>query len=248
MRKRLIRVVTNEDANSGGRRVRRRSFGRFAGRKQRVPRGLAQYNVHHFKRSVQSYWPMNLQTGFNLGAYDMEFSFALAGVNNYIGGGFISTSAMPDVTDFTNLYDQYRIDKVHMRFGFTNNSSGVNTPTTELPILKIATDYDDVAATTSSQILQYAGMKCFQVGNQGKSQDGWYDYWVTPMPQVTTYRTAVASGYSRPDKPIKIDTQYPDVPHYAVKLFWDNYGLNNPVIVGNLVIITTYYVTMLHSK
>ena len=213
-----------------------------------VSRAIKSYSEHCYKRSCQGVWPMNLQTGFSLGSYDMEFSFALAGQNNYIGGGFINTSALPDVTEFTNLYDQYRIDKIHMRFGFTNNSSGVNTPTTELPILKICTDYDDVGAITSNQILQYAGMKTFQVGNGGKANDGWYDYWVTPMPQVATYRTAIASGYSRPEKSIKIDTQYNDVPHYGVKLFWDNFGLANAVTVGNLCIVTTYYLTMFHTK
>ena len=239
----LVRTVTLDGPpiRNKRRRVSRRI-------KMAVSRSVRSFNEHHFKRSVQGYWSMNQSTGFNGAGFDMQFSFSLQGQNNYVAGLFINTSGLPDYGEFTALYDQYRIDKIHMRFGFTNNQSGVNTAATELPVIKIVKDTDDVNTITGNQILQYAGMKSFQLGNGGVSKDGWYDFWVVPKPQVTTYRTAIGSGYSAPDKSIKIDTAYSDVPHYGVKLFWDPYGLTSNVSIGNMVILTTYYLTMTHTK
>ena len=42
---------------------------------------------------------------------------------------------MPNVSEFTGLYDQYRIDYVECKFSFSNNNSSNSSPGSTLPIM-----------------------------------------------------------------------------------------------------------------
>ena len=68
---------------------------------------------------------------------------------------------MPNVSEFTGLYDQYRIDYVECKFSFSNNNSSNSSPGSTLPIMYLVKDYDDSGAagllTYSSTLLRLCG-------------------------------------------------------------------------------------------
>lgn len=58
-------------------------------------------------------------------------------------------SDMPNSTEFTSLFDQYRIRKAILRFTYTNQS------TTSYPVMYVTSDYDSaVAPATSAELTQ----------------------------------------------------------------------------------------------
>lgn len=217
----------------GGRRVKARVFKkRLLGR---VPRGPM---VHYFNRSTYANLSMNQATGFNaLGQYDLAFTFRLDGVQVYCGGSFVSTQALPGYTDFTNLFDCWRIKCVDVALGFTNNSSGINVPTTGLPILSVVEDHDDVAAVAAPDYNQFHNVRTVQIGQQGGSaKDGFYHMRIYPRPQMMMYKTAVTTGFGPSEKPVWIQTLSPDIPHNGLRIGWNTYGLTTNVGIGNLVL------------
>jgi hypothetical protein len=64
-------------------------------------------------------------------------------------------SDVPSPTDFTSLFDQYRIAQVRVEFIPVTSSLGPSTTATELPYLTAAIDYDDSTAPTLGSIRQY---------------------------------------------------------------------------------------------
>lgn len=131
-----------------GRRVyrSRRRPGPIRRRKMRVRRMLrrAMPRVHHFKRTV--YLEQAIQATSTV-ATSTNYSFAL---NN-----------LPDVTDFTNLFDQYCIKKVVFKMipRFSQFNAVYSNPNNLFTQVHTAIDYDDASAlpttTGLNEIVQY---------------------------------------------------------------------------------------------
>ena len=104
--------------------------------------------------------------GFSTAVKDLQFSFQLSGVTVYLAGVTWLQLGMPNYTELTALYDQYRIDWVECEFYFSNNYSTVNVPERALPIVYLAKDYDDVASATVQALQQYDSCQTWQTGHQ----------------------------------------------------------------------------------
>ena len=99
-------------------------------RGRRVPRPLAT-KYHNFVRSVSTTGnslAYDEYLGFSTAVKDLQFSFQLSGVTVYLAGVTWLQLGMPNYTELTALYDQYRIDWVECEFYFSNNYSTVNVP------------------------------------------------------------------------------------------------------------------------
>lgn len=122
----------------GKRNMRRRGkrWGRRP-RKYRVSRwGISKYNIHKFRRMGRS---SNLALAANLGSVAKAFNFNFAEIVNN--------------TEFTNLYDQYRIDFVTVSIAWSPKTTIALAPNNLAqplyPIIYYCKDYDDNAVPTS---------------------------------------------------------------------------------------------------
>lgn len=136
-----------------------------------------------------------------------------------------SLDQVPNYTEFTNLFDSYKIDKIVMRFmpvhaqniSMTQNQSGA-TATISHPRVYTVLDYDDDSVPTSvGELTQYSGCKVRLAGKQFKLI-------FRPKVAMQVYRSAVTTAYANPDKQVKLDCAYADVPHFGVKLAMTDSG------------------------
>ncbi len=115
---------------------------------------------------------------------------------------------------FASLFDQYRIDKVHLRFYARNNAlSTFNTasPNGAVPLGYITPDRDDATAPASiDAVRQYDLAQAFTGSTS-------FDIEMEVRPTAALYASGAFSGYNTLDLEPWIDIANTDVPHYGVK-------------------------------
>lgn len=184
--------------------------------------------------------------GASTGVFNMQFAFTLQGVSCFFGGVSTFTAAMPNNTEFVNLYDQYRIDYVDCEFMFSNNNSSTSSPGTTLPVMYLAKDYDDTGVAGINEIMQYSKQKTWQLGYQ-HGNNGKYRVRIKPNVDLALYQ-GVTTGYAR-GKPLFIDTGSPSVPHYGIKIAYDPiFTPGSATNVGYLTCNFVYHMTMNNTK
>lgn len=129
---------------------------------------------------------------------------------------------LPNYTEFTALYDQYKIDMVKLYIIPTfSDLSLANPPASGDPILpRVAStiDLDDDAVFTSEdQLLQKQDIKWTSGGKLHKRK-------VYPKVQMAAYDTALSFGYVTPKMKPWLDCSYPDTKHYGLKIQIDGTG------------------------
>lgn len=232
----------------------RRSKARYAARKSALSLST---KFHKFVRSVTFgdgfKCSLDLRDGFAIngtstGVFDMQFVFSLQGVSIYIGGVYNTYLGLPNNSELTALYDQYRIDWVECQFFFNGNMSNVTSPSVSLPIMYLCKDYDSSESANVQAIQQYATQQTWQLGmERGK---GSHTVRVKPNVDTIVYNSAVTSGYGR-SKPMFIDTgaESVNVKHYGVKIAYD--PIFKPAAAttcGYMTVNFKYHLTMAHSK
>lgn len=113
-------------------------------KRTRAARPLARLNVHHFKRTFQSTSINNLSAGASAGVYCPQLT------------------NLPNATEFTTLFDEYRINKVVVKFipNFTGSDMNPNATFNSMPNIYSIIDYDDQSTPANlDELLQYPSMK-----------------------------------------------------------------------------------------
>jgi len=117
-------------------------------------------------------------------------------------------SQLPSVTDFTNLYDQYRIDKIELRL--LRSVTEATPGSQDSSIIVTTVDYDDANAPASTNEL-------FQFGNT----QTWN---ITDNVQISFVPRVAVAAYSGTftafanQAPMWIDSGSNSVQHYGVKI------------------------------
>lgn len=251
----LIRRISDEGYQ---RNVRARSAPGIVRRKKaqrrlRVYRGIP--TIHCFERKAYVNYKMWSTSGFgNIGAAvglgnDLAFSFAINGVTIIaaLNGGAsapLNTAPLPNYTEFTTLFDQYKIKSCTIDMRFANNNSSINSPNTSLPVLYYADDNDDVVPISQNALQQYVHCKTTMLGTGAKE---FTRHRVVPKPLVQLYETGVSTAYSNPVKPIWIDCNDSAVPHYGVKMVWDN-GMDTAAADTNIGVISFIVTYVIEAK
>jgi len=143
-------------------------------------------------------------------------TFPLAKVaidNGYAYQFFLA--GLPDSSDFTNLYDQYRILKIHVKLV-------LNTPniTTAFPRVTSVVDYDDSTAPTAEvDLLQYPNAKVYQYSPTNVE----HEFEFVPRTATAMFQ-GVTTGYAMSKPGVWLDGGYPTISHYGVKYFINNYN------------------------
>lgn len=237
-------------------RVKRSSY---KAKKARISRAIQPVNaVYAFNRissvNTQS-TPLYFRTdasgrmffsdGSNLSA-NLQISFSLQETIIYLGGTARWTVPTPNYTEFTALFDQFRIKTVdvmaiHGWSGFDAGTGTVSTwPAYQYPSICYCADYDDVLDTGATSIQQYSSCKYidFTAAKPVKLLS------FTPRTSVETYRTAVTTAYTQGSPKAWIDIAYPNTPQYGLKLGLENSTLGGgpaSATVGSMNLIFKYH-------
>jgi len=133
-------------------------------------------------------------------------------------------------TEFTALFDQYKINSVTIAIQLINNpdaaypfngtgSSVTINPTNWFPKLWYIRDYDGGSADTFAAMKERQGVKfCVLKPNVIKR------FVIKPKCLIQTYRTATSTGYA--PKTLSIDLANVDVPHYGMNFLIDTLNVD----------------------
>jgi hypothetical protein len=189
--------------------------------------------IHRYVRMTTNTVPITPSTGWNAAGFDLEISFSLNNTSFYIGGVLAGTAANPGASDFTALYDFYRLESVEVSLMYGANMFAPGTAAVaQLPIMNIAFDPSDLSVTSLSSILQYQNLRTVQLGNQ-RTQNG-YVVSCKPRPLLTGGGSATAVVETNP----WLNKDTPTIPYYGLKIFYDNAGSTAATVIG----IVSFYI------
>lgn len=134
-----------------------------------------------------------------------------------------SLTDMPGYTQFTTMYDQYRINKIKVTFIPMCDivTAGDSSSGTQKGRICFKSDFDDATTPTSIlEILNSTHSKC-------RSYPKNFSYTLIPTSLAVTYETDVTSGYA-PKRRQWIDCNDP-VKYYGLKGFMEQFIVNSDV-------------------
>lgn len=209
-------------------KARKRGFGKSLIMKPRKP------IIYNFTR--------NTVTEITL---DQPFTLPVAFSSNEGANGYFSLNDLPNVTEFTNLFDAYRLMGVKMSFIWNANvvnfvqqtTAGTLTNNFGIPILYWAPDHDDGGFTTTlNELRQYSGFR-------QRRMDRPITIFVRPRTSSSVYKGALASAYKENNRKTWIDAANPDVQYFAIKWAIDKNcpGANDQDIIGHVTLEMKYY-------
>jgi hypothetical protein len=171
----------------------------------------------------------------------MHHTLAINATDRHVAETFMLTS-LPDYTEFTALFDQYRIKKVEVTFIFDRASADANASVggSFFPNLITVQDHDDNTPLTNIQ--DYEQYTTFKVRRMDKPIK------ITTYPKVATaVWNGAFAGYSELSKATQfLDCNYPSIEAYGLK--WMVNGNLEGVSTTNLGYLTTYYKYFLECK
>lgn len=162
----------------------------------------------------------------------VDYNYSVDGATKILYSGSISLDQLPNYTEFTNLFDQYRINLLKFNIVPTVNSntefSGTN-PHLVLPEIWSVIDYDGTYPSTFSAMSERQNCKKTRGSTVHKRI-----YKPTVLDEV--YITASTYGFS-PKRKQWISTVNPNVPHFgSIAIIGfpggnlpSGYGSNTPV-------------------
>lgn len=185
-------------------------------RKKRVTRPRRRTNqgtVYRFKRAVK----LDQFSTSNVAAVGKSYQFSL--------------NQLPNFSEFTALYDTYKLAAVKFKMVPRLTDAGVSTTANSHNTSPVhsAIDYDDANTTNDPLVLmQYQNYKM----TRGLSL---HQRYLKPKMAELVYVTGVSSGYGQGRR--WINCSNPDVPHYAVKL-----AIEPTAVALQYDVYATYYV------
>lgn len=150
--------------------------------------------------------------------------------STYESAGIFQLSDLPNVSEFANLYDRYKLTHVQARIQLITNpnavtytnaaSGGPVTGTNWYPKFWYCPDYDDSGAESLESLKQRAKTKCFVL--QPNRQ---YKVNIKPACLVRTYGSVLSDGFD-PRWNVWIDMSNTSVAHYGYKYVIDMNGFD----------------------
>lgn len=230
--------------SSGGRAVRARSRSRSVS-VTRIPRSITLKGQHKFTRTIPLNFEVNPSRGFvdfsnvSVGTF-MSFTYSMSGIrvrgSNVVPYNILTP--LPNVTDFANLFDHYRIDKIEIKVISTCTDVGVQvTSNHQMPILWCFNDQDDgIAPTVQTQFLERENARVISFSDTNIK-----GHTVYPRTATNFYNGIALSGYGVGNKYTFLDMAYTDIEHYGTK--WAYISPNN---TADLKLATLQFLVKFH--
>lgn len=162
---------------------------------------------------------------------------------NYDGWAFC-LSDVPDYTEFTELFEYYRITGVRIRYTFngTNATLPIGNSYAFMPTIMYAADTNDSTPETRNDLMQHNGVSFKTLNRPG-------NVFVKPRTQVMMYEGVAGTGYAEGSMKW-INTSDPNVPHYGWKysINGDLEGGMGAQNIGKVTFMVTYYIELKGAK
>lgn len=130
--------------------------------------------------------------------------------NGVTSGALVfALSDVPSPTDFTSLFDQYRIAQVRVEFLPLVSAFGPSTTATDLPYVLTAIDYDDGTAVSTAALQQYG--TCMST-----SIIEYHQRVLNPRAALAAYSGAFTS-YAQSPPGQWMDSASPSIQYYGLK-------------------------------
>lgn len=184
----------------------------------KIPRSVYT-KVYKFSRSTHWYAALNPAIGVaGLSAYDIQLLYNLGGVEISIGGVGVTGPNLPNASEFTNLFDQYRITNVRIEAYISQNTE--NTPSYPNPLLHITNDYNSSGSFSLSDMEQYQSMRTYQ------PNDGSRVVWNcrNPSNRADLLTNTGVTSTSAGNWNSWVDCSSPEVRYYGTRMFVDYLG------------------------
>lgn len=177
-------------------------------------------NYHHFKRSFKK-----IDISIVGSAYGLGYAFRF--------------NELPNSTEFSSLFEQYRLDSVKIKFFYSIDA--VTTNAGSNGFLYYFLDMNDANNPSSVNEFYETNYKQLPLTKcDGTKQANIY---FRPRVSNEVYRSLTTTSYATPNKNPWLDLSYTDVPHFALKIGWDGNASS-----GSLRGICTYYFTCRYLK
>lgn len=226
---------------------------RYARKSRRVGKKKVASRTHLFRRLGQ---PMRLyQSGQNtwaIGGYDGTGSLQVGalgsdGLTNTVqlGASFqFKLESVQTPSDFTTLFDRYKILGVKLKFMYQCDSASVGGLNI-MPIINYCYDNDDASVPSSSATVIQKGACKTRVLTANRE----FSVYIKPKVANAIYQTGVSSvipAYSSSNAPW-INCDYMSAPHYGLKMWINN--LYSPLGANNQITIQpVYYLALKDSQ
>lgn len=237
----LKRTLTIEDQPSS-KKARKSSTGRVKKMFMRIPKSV-DTGLFAFRRRTMQNVPITLNAGWGGVGYDMTLQPNLSFLDVTVSGTTAYSPSLPNVTEFTNLFDQYRIKKVVYRLwaSLNNSNSLTNLPN---PLVHIVNDYNSNGSFALTDIEQHPDMKTYQLGTNKP-----ITWSVTPHVRADVLTiTGITSSSAWNVKHPWIDTTSTNINHLGTRLYLNNQGRNTATDIGTMTIEAIYYVEFKNVK
>lgn len=157
----------------------------------------------------------NTVTGLsNIGGLNSAAQLVQNGATAILGAVAFRMDDLSQSATFASLFDQYRIDKVLLRFTSRSNAVSVfnaSAPNSSVPMVYITQDRDDASAPASINALREYDKTVIMNGASS------CDVFIEPRPTISAFASGAFSGYVTPDIEPWLDMANTDIPHYGVK-------------------------------
>jgi len=197
----------------------------------------AQLTVYPFKRQVQVTIGVQQSTGWAGAGFDLCIAPSLVNSTFFINGTASFAPAMPNVAEFTGLFDQYRIKKIDVRIIFSHNSSGVGNAAIVLPVVHCYNDYNDTSSKSLTTVQEYPDVKTFQLGKEKEIRWSWT---LRVRSDVLT-NTGISSSSAMNIPSSWIDTSTNNIEHLGARVYLNNIGRTTAADLGTCLFLVDYY-------
>lgn len=165
-------------------------------------------DTHYFKRSFAQIAP---------GAFVGNAVYA-----PYLNSYSFSLGQLPQVSEFTNLFDRYKITHVQLRFFLKIDPSAQTAANASFPKLYFVKDYNDTSTPSNLDELRQHNKCQVRVLNPNRP----IIVNIKPAVLSETYRGVATTTYS-PKWRQWVDCTHTDVPHYGLKWGIDDFTNTN---------------------
>jgi hypothetical protein len=176
---------------------------------------------------------------------DMQFSFSPGATDYRLGGVSVYTDALPNLSEFTALFDQWRIKSVMMRIDYTIGQFSNSGVAYDPPLLSYVADYDDSTQITLSSMLEYPQVRIHNFQENGYTP---LILQLEPVPLRDIAGSGVATGYAPSTVAPFLRTAETSIPHYGLKMALNGAGASVNAVLGYFNIIVWYDLEFTNPK
>lgn len=212
------------------RRVKSRFTTRTAARRRL---GMRRSRLNRPMKYLFSRWMSGIQNSarYNVSGMTYDGTTSIVSSNGATTQGCLCMAfSFDDIiakTDFTTLFDQFKINRVVVQIKMlpcpeSTNAGQVSATNlgTWYPTIWYAADYDDIATVSLSDIKEFGNVK-HRVLRPNKE----INISISPVTLQQIYQTSVSTGYACNFKKPYLDMANTAIPHYGLKMVFDYEGL-----------------------